>query len=116
MADSFFNFLRSYQRLAYLTFLQGKSRYQFIPKLHYFHHFAVELDRQCGISEWIESPMSTTVQLQEDYVGRPSRVSRRVSIRRIYRNVLNRILILQCRALIKADHDQRSMDGYGGGL
>lgn len=50
--------------------------------------------------------MSTTVQLQEDYVGRPSRVSRRVSIRRIYRNVLNRILILQCRALIKADHDQ----------
>ena len=112
LADSFAYFLSSYQRLAYLTFVDGKNRYQFQPKLHYMHHFVVELDRQCGLSDWVENPLGTSVQVQEDYVGRPSRASRRVSIRRIHRNVVFRLLILQCRALIQADHDERGMNSY----
>ena len=60
----------------------------------------------------LKDPLGTSVQVQEDYVGRPSRASRRVSIRRIHRNVVFRILILQCRALIQADHDERGMNSY----
>ena len=117
VAKCIFNFLGSYQRLAYLTWSQGKSRYQFLPKLHYSHHFAVELDLQtsCPSVQWVENPLSTSVQIQEDYVGRPSRISRRVSIRKLHRNVVERTLILQCRALIQSDRDKRGMDGYGHG-
>ena len=116
VADSFFYFLAAYQRLAYLTWRSGKDRFQFLPKLHYMHHFAVELDRQLAVSSWVESPLATTVQIQEDFVGRPSRASRRVSVRQIHRNVISRILILQCRALVMSDHDTRGMDAYGHGV
>lgn len=112
VANCFFHFLGSYQRLAYLTFVAGKARYQLIPKLHYMHHFAVDLDRQASHSRWAQNPLATSVQCQEDYVGRPSRASRRVNIRRLHRNVISRILILQCQALVKADQDQRGMNAY----
>lgn len=76
------------------------------------HHFAIKLLEQSTSSKWVENPLSTSVQCQEDFVGRPSRVSRRVGIRRLHRNVISRILILQCRALIQADQDARGMNGY----
>ena len=83
-----------------------------IPKLHYLSHFAVQIREQCSKSEWITNPLSTSVQTQEDYVGRPSRVSRRVDIRRLHRNVIYRCLILANMALANADLDQRGMDAY----
>lgn len=113
VANCFFNFLGSYQRLAYLTFVEGKARYQLIPKLHYMHHFAVDLERQASHAAWAQNPLATSVQCQEDYIGRPSRASRRVNIRRLHRNVISRILILQCQALVKSDEDQRGMNAYG---
>ncbi|CAL1161150.1 unnamed protein product [Cladocopium goreaui] len=53
-----------------------------------------------------------TMHSVEDFIGRPSRVSRRVDIRRVHRNVMLRCLILSEQALQKSDDDDRGMDAY----
>ena len=83
-----------------------------IPKLHYFHHIALDMLRQSSNGPWVMNCLATSVQQQEDFVGRPSRVSRRVDVRRLHRNVISRSLILSKRALDQADHDERGMDAY----
>ena len=83
-----------------------------VPKLHYMAHCAIDLRRQADRSRWAMSPLACSVQLQEDFVGRPSRVSRRVNIRRVHRNVICRVMILGARALAQSDADARGMDAY----
>ena len=112
VAECFLCFLASYQRLAYLALNAGKNRFQMIPKLHYLHHIAIDMLRQSSNGPWVMSCLATSVQQQEDFVGRPSRVSRRVDVRRLHRNVLCRSLILSKRAFDQADHDERGMDAY----
>ena len=75
-------------------------------------HIALEMRRQAETHEWILNPLSRSVQVQEDFIGRPSRVSRRVDIRRVPRNVMLRCLILSEQALQKSDDDDRGMDAY----
>lgn len=113
VSDCMFIFLGGYQRLAWLALRNGKNRYQMIPKLHYLVHIALEKRRQASVSAWVQNCLCQSVQCQEDFVGRPSRVSRRVDIRRLHRNVVSRCLILANRALLQSDGDQRGMDAYG---
>ena len=107
-----FHFCGAYQRLAYLTLRAGKNRYQIMPKNHYLCHIALKIRRDASRAEWVQNPLGTSVQCQEDYVGRPSRVSRRVDPRRIHTNVIHRSLILVCRSMKMADKDERGMDAY----
>lgn len=95
VAECFLFFLASYQRLAYLALNARKNRFQMIPKLHYFHHIALDMLRQSSNGPWVMNCLATSVQQQEDFVGRPSRVSRRVDVRRLHRNVISRSLICQ---------------------
>lgn len=114
VGDCMFTFLGTYQRLAWLALRRKKNRFQMIPKLHYFAHIALEKRRQAATAKWVQNCLSTSVQCQEDFVGRPSRVSRRVDSRRLHNNVICRCLILANRALIQADNDERGMNAYGG--
>lgn len=106
VAKCMFYFGGAYQRLAYLMLRAGKNRYQMIPKLHYFMHVAHKVQQQASMARWVQSPLATTVQTQEDYVGRPSRISRRVAIRKVHTNVVHRSLIMASQALKKAGKDQ----------
>ena len=108
----FFHFLASYQRLAFLNLTGRKNRFQMIPKLHYFSHVAMDMKEQASNSNWAVNCLAYSVQIQEDFVGRPSRVSRRVNIRRLHRNVMFRSLVLANRALEQADRDERGMNAY----
>ena len=92
--------------------MSGKNRFPIMPKLHCLAHVAVELRKQADQSFWVQNPLSASVQLQEDFIGRPSRVSRRVNVRQIHRNVLHRSLILSQIALEKSDEDLRGLDAY----
>ena len=112
VANCFFTFLRCYQRLAFLTVRMRKARFALIPKLHSLHHFAVRLRQDASKGAWVINCLSTSVQMQEDFVGRPSRVSRRVDIRRLHRNTLLRCLIHYHFALTGSDADKRHMDAY----
>ena len=106
-------FLGAYHKLAFECAQVGKHRFAFVPKMHCIAHIAVLLKQQSLCARWCQNPISTTVQMQEDYIGRPARVSRRVDIRQIHRNVVSRTLILMQQAFSKADRDERHMDAYG---
>ena len=85
-----------------------------IPKLHYMSHVALDMQEEGSKCKWAINCLAFSVQLQEDFVGRPSRLSRRVDIRRAHRNVIHRSLVLANQELEKADRDTRGMDAYEG--
>lgn len=104
-------FLSAYQFCAHQMLLAKKRRFPIMPKCHFLAHLVVEMRRQCAISDWVQNPLGTSVQCQEDFIGRPSRVSRRVDVRKIHTNVIARCLILSEMALAKSDSDQRGIIG-----
>ena len=75
-------------------------------------HCALEMKLQSEQSIWVENPMQTTNQIQEDYIGRPARISRRVSIRSVHKSLMMRSLIVYQQELVRSERDQRGMDGY----
>ena len=72
-------FLRSYAKLASMAYQRRERRFTLVPKLHFFNHLMVELLEGARDHKWSLNPMVFSVQLQEDYIGKPSRISRRVS-------------------------------------
>ena len=85
-------FLRLYSQLALAAFQQRVRRFALIPKLHYFHHLMVDLLEQSA-GPWSLNPLVYSVQQQEDYIGRPSRVSRRVSAKSHAIRTVQRVLL-----------------------
>lgn len=102
-------FLQSYTRCAQISIQDGKHRFGLMPKLHFLHHTAWRLIQECGRADWCINPMSETVQMQEDFIGRPSRVSRRVDVRLLHQRVMDRSLICAQQALEASDFDQRGL-------
>ena len=60
---------------------------------------------------WTVNPLAESVQMQEDWIGRPSRLSRRVCPKLIHRRVCQRSLISVMQYLKRADKDQRGLFG-----
>lgn len=107
-----FRFLGKYAQCAQITLEQHKRRFPLVPKVHMIAHSAHELLSQSDRLAWAENPLSTTNQIQEDFIGRPSRISRRVSIRSIHKSLFLRSLIMYQESFQLADFDMRGMDGY----
>lgn len=107
-----YRFLALYVACADYTLAQRKRRFAIVPKLHMLTHCAYDLEDQARRSEWCINPLSCTNQVQEDYIGRPSRISRRVSIRSLHTSLVMRSLIVYQESLRAADADLRGMDGY----
>ena len=105
-------FLNQYQKAAYLCYVDQKLRFSMIPKVHCLHHIQQELLQQSQRSNWAINPLATSNQVQEDFVGRPSRVSRRVSVRLVHRRVLDRGLLVYKDCLERAQEDTRGMNAY----
>ena len=107
-------FLQKYARLANLTYRRGLSRFPLVPKIHMLHHGALRLLREAEMAErngtlWACNPLSESVQMQEDFIGRPSRMSRRVNPKQIHARVCQRSLISTLQSLKAADKDQRGL-------
>ena len=95
-------FLHMYVQLARDCFTSTKSLYPLLPKLHFMDHHVLKLHWD-GIQQGLGvNPLLTAVQMDEDIVGRVSRVARRVSIRRQISRTFDRYLIACDRALKKA--------------
>ena len=105
-------FLGRHQKVAKLSFLGGRNRFAMVPKVHYIHHFPFELLDQSGKSKWSINPLATSCQMQESFIGAPSRVSRRVSIRCVHLRSFHRSLLLSHESLSKALCDERGLDAY----
>ena len=105
-------FLNQYQTAARLSLLAHKNRFAMIPKIHHIHHFPMEMLAQSLRSKWIINPLATSCQMQESFIGVPSRVSRRVSIRLVHLRSLQRSLLLSRDHLDRSLRDARGMDAY----
>ena len=105
-------FVYCYGHCAAIAFGEGKNRWALIPKLHFIQHEAVRLMHAPSDLKWLVSPLATSVQVQEDMVGRPSRLSRRVAVPQLHRRVLDRSLISAYAAIVKSDTDRRGLMWY----
>lgn len=81
--------LELYQGLARHAYDAGEAQFAFMPKGHVVHHVFDEL-AQSGI--WILNPLCFSVQVSEDYIGRKSRLARRVAPAQVIQRVLERSL------------------------
>lgn len=102
-------FLQSYHRCAVLAFQAGQNRWPLMPKLHFIHHDALKLIHCPAHAKWCINPLATSDQMQEDFVGRPSRLSRRVSVQQIHLRVAQRSLISAYTAIQASDRDERGL-------
>ena len=78
-AELGFKFLRRYGQMAALAKANGRCLFVFQPKIHVLHHFLMDMwdAHQRGV--WGLSPLATSCQQSEDFIGRPSRLARRVT-------------------------------------
>lgn len=87
-------FLQTYTAMANRMYSLGKPwLFALYPKLHAYHEIMLTLRQQaqdCGMSY---NPIMFCCQMDEDIVGRASRLSRRVNLRRVMDRTLGRYLI-----------------------
>ena len=107
-------FLQLYSRATRLVYTRGLNRFAIVPKLHMLHHGAIRLIRESQRAEeddtvWCINPLSESVQMQEDWIGRPSRLSRRVCPKQLHYRVCQRSLISTMQFLKRADQDERGI-------
>lgn len=75
------HFLKQYGALAKLSFQQGRALWLQKPNLHRLHHIYLDLAWQAGRGGQAYNPLMFSTQADEDFIGRPSRASRRVTPR-----------------------------------
>ena len=92
IAELGIRFLRRYSALAKLAYDRNQSLFSFIPKCHAVQHIFVKLHLQAESNLPSLHPLCHGVQQDEDFVGRPSRLSRRVGVQRATERVLQRYL------------------------
>ncbi|CAK9110820.1 Uncharacterized protein SCF082_LOCUS51463 [Durusdinium trenchii] len=109
-----FVFLGHYACCAEICLRERKRRFPLYTKAHMLAHAALLLRRSSERAPWALSPLATACQMQEDFIGKPSKVSRRINVRQAHRNILWRCLIKTKFSLIAAAQDMRGMDAYPG--
>lgn len=88
------SFVRLYCSLAREAFDQGRHwLFPLFPKVHAMFHFFLQMKMECEQCQMAQNPLSSSCQLDEDTVGKVSRVSRRVNVRLVAMRTLQRHLI-----------------------
>ncbi|CAE6968930.1 unnamed protein product [Symbiodinium sp. CCMP2592] len=88
------HFLACYQKAAEICFQANTCRFNLVPKLHCLHHVALSLCTKAGsgLSATL-NPLAQATFQDEDYIGRVSRLSRRVSARKLCLRTIQRYLV-----------------------
>ena len=105
-------FLAHYAKCASICMRVPRRRFAMTPKHHMIAHDAYGMCQQAGISTWVENPLSRTNQMQEDFIGRPARISRRVCSRSIHTSLMLRALVNYKLSILSADNDDRGLDNF----
>ena len=95
-------FLRLYRTLAEQAFCNKRALFPLLPKVHSMDHLVMTLAQQGRIKGFALNPMILGNQMEEDFIGRPSRISRRVSPRLPATRSLQRYLIAARTAWVQA--------------
>lgn len=73
------SFLRSYSRSAQLSFDRSLTRFPLRPKYHMFGHLVERMSRELAAGLPVWNCLSDACPLDEDFIGKVCRLSRRVS-------------------------------------
>jgi len=86
-------FLRMFGRGARAAAEMKKSFFYLLPNHHRIHHVFWDMLTECDNAAYCLNPLYSATQADEDFIGRPSRISRRVSPRAIALRTIQRSLI-----------------------
>ena len=95
-------FLRRYGELAALAKAQHTTLWILQPKLHCLHHMGLELLKHASRGCEGLNPVALSTQLSEDFISKPSRLSRRVAAATTMKRVIERHLQASYKAWVKA--------------
>ena len=87
-----FAFLRKHGEVAKQAHRAGRSLFLFMPNLHRLHHLFYSLYDSAQLHTESLNILTLSCQVDEDFIGRPSRVSRRVGVGRVVLRTLQRSL------------------------
>eukprot|EP00438_Fugacium_kawagutii_P023296 Skav226233 [mRNA] locus=scaffold1218:404091:405755:+ [translate_table: standard] len=88
------HFVTEYAKLASECYhLNRPYLYPLYPKLHSLDHVFRAIQSECGYLQKSMNPLTASCQLDEDVIGRVSRVSRRVNVRSMVERTLQRHLV-----------------------
>ena len=73
-----FDFLQQYSDLALMAMNDGVTLFIVQPKFHSYHHLVLSLQQDAERGK-VLNPLCYACQADEDFIGRPSRLSRRVT-------------------------------------
>ena len=99
IAKMIYAFLACYQTCCAASLKKLVNRFALTPKCHMIAHAADQLEREAAVAAWVTNPLATANQMQEDFIGRPSRLSRRVHQARLHTRVFQRSLLEVFHAL-----------------
>ena len=95
-------FLRKYGEAVRLCFREKRTLFSLMPNLHRVAHIVDDLETQASSTNFALSPLAYSCQAEEDFVGRPSRISRRVSAKKVVMRTLQRSLQTAYSQYVKA--------------
>ena len=87
-----FLFLKLNGRVAFQSYQEGRALFPFMPNLHRLHEVFFLMVDHVTLAGFCISPLVWSTQLFEDFIGKPSRISRRVSCRLAVKRTLQRSL------------------------
>lgn len=89
-----YTFLSSYNNCAVRAYEKGLCLFSYKPKLHYLHHIVLFMAWQYDqLFNYVLSPLCEATPMDEDLVGRTSRLSRHVSPMTTGLATMNRYLV-----------------------
>lgn len=96
---------RSYVHLANKSITCQLQRYRLVPKLHNLSHIRHDLGKQAFKGSRCFNILADSCEMNEDYIGKVARVSRRVSAKRNTLRTTQRVLVgstLKLKAIKKS--------------
>ena len=93
IADNGLRFLSLYRELAFKSHQANKALVSLMPKGHALDHLFLSLKISAVNHDYSLSILVTSVQIDEDYIGKVSRLSRRTSAEQSIKRVLQRSLM-----------------------
>ena len=85
-------YLRRYSQLAGWAQREDRTLWILQPKVHCLHHIALTLWEHSQAGKKSLNPVCCSTQTSEDFIGKPSRLSRRVAAQTVIQRVLERHL------------------------
>ena len=101
LGNLIYKFLQCYQDCCAQCLKTCQNRFSLTPKTHMIAHTAKQLLHEASLADWVINPIATGNQIQEDFIGRGARLSRRVHMSKVHTRTLERSLLAVFQTLHK---------------